>query len=470
MYPMGSRIGTSIILRSSVIPSEGSLRCHRPKKTTYVRPITVALNAIQLRRKFDAAISVYVSSADNQKALEALRKAIEDVSQTDGIGSYNAMTQSGGGGIDTCKTWAKKMEAFQNLRVANAKGKRYQTSTDEKVDAVYLELVDALDKARALYQDKDFKNDLQRNHRKQYFSNAEIYRRDIEVNLKTLFDKEKKKAEQAAQVTDKIPKAIKDYQPVVARLKKLPVFSTERNEAEQTLQTLYDNAKQSFDELVAEGKAKLIARDKPNTFKEMSGKLAKALKTCKELLPETKEQYEAIDLLSDQIGAWKLLQPALETAQNLAAKHVAYQDAYKAAKEKQDAEIAETEAEKPGDKDKTADDQTPSKPKPKPKLVLPDGVQEVPASKRSEALANLRRGIDAAVCAKMDEDFLTGSESEVETAKALGESLGGLPPSQPCVSKDRADLSGAHGAAIETKCSGGMLFGIVMLEVLRSLF
>jgi len=451
-------------------PERGQSAMTQAQKGTYVRPITVVLNAIQLRRKFDAGISVYVSSADNQKALEALRKAIEEVQNTEGIGSYNAMTQSGGGGIDTCKTWAKKMEAFQNLRVANAKGKRYQTSTDEKADAVYVELVDALDKARALYRDKDFKNQKQRNFRKQYFSNAETYRGDIKRNLDTFFGNEKKKAVQAAQANDKIPKAIKDYQPVVERLKKLPVFSTERNEAEQTLQTLYDNAKQSFNDVVAEGNAKLIARDKPNTFKEISGKLAKELKTCKELLPETKEQYEAIDLLSDQIGAWKLLQPAIETAQDLAEKHVAYQDAYKAAKEKQDAEIAEAEAEKPGEKDETADDQKPSKPKPKPKLVLPDGVQEVPASKRSEALAKLRRGIDAAVCAKMDEEFLEGSESEVENAKTLGESLGGLPPAQPCVSKDQADLSGPHGAAIETKCSGGMLFGIVMLEVLRSLF
>jgi len=111
-------------------PERGQSAMSQAQKGTYVRPITVVLNAIQLRRKFDAGISVYVSSADNQKALEALRKAIEEVQNTEGIGSYNAMTQSGGGGIDTCKTWAKKMEAFQNLRVANAKGKRYQTSTD----------------------------------------------------------------------------------------------------------------------------------------------------------------------------------------------------------------------------------------------------------------------------------------------------------------------------------------------------
>jgi hypothetical protein len=248
-------------------------------------------------------------------------------------------------------------------------------------------------------------------------------------NLVKFYQNEVKKAKAEKDVA----KAVKNLRPLVKRLEKDDnAFKAERNAIETTLSDLLANANQGFDDLVNEGRSKLNNRDNPKTLKETTTKLAKEIKACRDLLPESKEQCEAMHLLSEHIKAWGKLLPALEQARPIAEKYGIYKKAVAEAKAKQLAEAPQQQPQaepQGGQKGEGQQQQTPSPPKPLPPLKLPKGVEEVSSYDLQKAKQDLREGIDAATCSKMDEDF---QSVEVEEANKLGHELDGLPPAQPC--------------------------------------
>jgi len=439
-------------------PEQGGSAMTQALKRTYSEGIDAVLRAIELKRVLDTAISKYVSSSDCKEALEDLRKEIEEV---DSKYHYPAMESDG---LRFCRSYAKKMDAFQNMRIANGKGTQFRRTTDEKADAVYKEIVTALDVARQHARErKDFKTEKQWDARQSYFNNAAKLQGDMHQNLATFFKLETKKAIDEAKKN--LPKAIKGLQPLVKRLKSMDnMFEAERNAADAALSELFDDAKQRFDELVNKGRGMLTnrekPREKPGEFKDITANLAKELNVCKELLPQTKEQCQAMDTLSEHIKAWSKLQPAIFDAEPLAEQHEKYKAAVAEATEKQKAATPEPMAAKEG--------VPPSTPKKPPPLDL-GGVKDVSKYDKDKAVGNLRQGIDAAVCAKMDEDFLTATGGEVETAKKLGHNLDGLPPATPCTSREaNFDVSSSEGGASDKKKSGGNWFSNLWASIFGS--
>lgn len=372
-------------------------------------PVEKMLAAMELRQAYDNGEKALADGSRLAPSLKRLEAAISEVSNK---AHYSSMST----GLSLCRGLAGKLSIITKLEDAARDAKPLAKATTEKADIVLLQLYEWIQKAKE-NPDDSFSQQL---------ATATKRFDEMEDTLVGYFTDQVNAARNSTfSAGDEGARAMGNLKPIIERMSRLSAIDKIGEElptARSTLEEIEGNMRRNFNDKVMTGQEALDRMAATSELGLVKQDLEAMIKQANGCGGTFAEEIDTMEKVLAQLKAWDQLQFGLQIGADAAAQKKAYEDSQPAVPLVAAAATAGAPA-------------APAAP-----------VKVDPGKARLDktvdrAKGKLRQGLDACRCAQMPDNFTP----ETEKAEALGDDLGGLPPTQPCPSKHGAKGSLSQG-------------------------